>query len=167
MYFALQTEPTNPPSQEPPPTDPTPPTCIEDSVLYTGQLCRQELHQRQNCLLEGSAQNFFLPEDDIFIPSSTNLTAVKQTAEMLVQSLPLLNPSLECEAAFRNFMCLWLFGMCSNDGGEVSVTREECMEVSTMLCPREWEVARQYLDETMLPKCAKLPQGGGASCTGE
>ena len=74
--------------------------------------------------------------------------------------------------ALRGFMCMWLFGLCEEgegggEGGgeEVSVTLEECEEVSVMLCPQEWEVAKQ--SGVALPECSELPRGDGATCVGE
>ena len=119
-----------------PPTHSDSPCSEEQSVPYTGHLCREELWERQHCPTEqqegeeaareegeGSTQTPQQEERVIHIPSGTNQSQLEEMAGSLVAALPLLNPSPACEAAFRRLLCVRLFGVCG--GWRSSNKREE------------------------------------------
>ena len=70
---------------------------------------------------------------------------------------------------------MWVFGVCGEGGEEVGVRREECEEVSEVLCATQWGVVSRFQEESgastssslLLPVCEELPQGGEAECKGE
>ena len=81
---------------------------------------------------------------------------MENAAEILIFGFLLLNPSKECDAAFRSFFCMHMFSLCSG-GKELEVSQEECVDVSSRTCAREWEIALSYLDNDILPTCFELP----------
>ena len=92
------------------------------------------------------------------IPSDTNQEEAEATAMRLLQGLPLLSPSPECEAAIRPFICLYLFGSCDSERNQARrVTQKDCEMMRDDVCSREWALGEQYLGQGVLPDCSTLP----------
>ena len=92
------------------------------------------------------------------IPSDTNQEEAEATAKRLLQGLPLLSPSPECEAAIRPFICLYLFGSCDSERSQARrVTQKDCEMMRDDVCAREWALSEQYLGQGVLPDCSTLP----------
>lgn len=131
-------------------------TCA-DPAPYLGMTCRGELVGAwQGCV--SSQDN----EPVIYISSDVNQTDLESTIASLAPST-----TPKCQRALRQLLCLHVFPLCvgtAEEGGGEGVwpTRERCVEMSTELCPIEWEaaIAAGY----MLPTCAELPE---ETCTGE
>ena len=117
-------------------------------VRYEGDLCSKELAQWQLCFLG--------PQDtsDIYLSSQSDQKQTEASARELLSSFRLLlDPSSECEVAFRLFFCLEQFGLCDDNNQLHQVTRTDCMRLTTDVCSREFTLARNFLGEGVLPSC--------------
>ena len=116
---------------------------------YTGEICLDELTKLQSCY----ASQVNVP---VHIPFHTNQEEAEATAQRLLQGLPLLSPSPECEAAIRPFLCLYLFGSCDSDNQPHRVTQADCKRMRDDVCAREWALAERFLGQGVLPECDTL-----------
>jgi hypothetical protein len=116
---------------------------------YTGEICLNELIKLQPCY----ASQVDVP---VRIPADTNQEDSEATAKRLLQGLPLLSPSPDCEAAIRPFLCLYLFGSCDSDNQSHRSTQADCKEIRDDVCAREWALAEGYLGQGVLPECGTL-----------
>ncbi len=91
------------------------------------------------------------------VPIDTNQEEAEVTVQRLLQGLPLLSPSPECEAAIRPFLCLYLFGSCDSDNQLHQVTQADCEEMRDDVCAREWALGERFLGQGILPDCNTLP----------
>ena len=99
-------------------------------------------------------QQCFSPQSDgVYLPSDTNQDEAEDTANMLLQGLPLLSPSPECEEAIRPFICIYLFGSCDSDNQSHRGSQADCERLRDDVCAREVELAKVYLGEGVLPNC--------------
>ena len=122
----------------------------DDWKDYSGESCSDELTMLQSC----HATQTDVP---VRIPSDTNQEEAEATAKRLLQGLPLLSPSPECEAAIRPFLCLYLFGSCDSASNQAhQATQAECERMRDDVCVREWTLAEQFLGQGVLPECSTL-----------
>ena len=129
--------------------------CVEP-IIYTGEICRRELQERQRCYTDGTYQNIGGDNNEtILIPSNIDILTIEDMAGMLTNSLLILKPSPECAMAFQQLLCLHLFGLCI-EGRVVGVSQRECGNVSSSICQREWVLAFHYLSGNILPTCTEL-----------
>ena len=137
------------------------PMCLEPAV-YSGATCRAELQVYQECFSAGSAGS----NGDILIRSDINQETVETDAELLIESgLSFLNPSAECVAAIRPFLCLYLFGVCDSSSQLRQVSSSECVDLRDDICATEWSAAVGFLGPGSLPVCEELPtQTADDSC---
>ena len=127
--------------------------CLEH-VVYSGATCRAELQAYQECFSAGSAGS----NGDILIRSDINQETVETDAELLIESgLSFLNPSAECVAAIRPFLCLYLFGVCDSSSQLLQVSSSECVDLRDDICATEWSAAVGFLGPRSLPVCEDLP----------
>ncbi len=86
---------------------------------------------------------------------------------ILALGLGVVRPSPECEAVIVPFLCLYYLRVCS-DGNEINYrpSVEDCMEVSTEICPREWAQADNLLRQVgeSLPSCEALGNEDAFQC---
>ena len=133
--------------------------CLEPAV-YSGATCRAELQVYQECFSGSAGSN-----GDILIRSDINQETVETDAELLVESgLSFLNPSAECVAAIRPFLCLYLFGVCDSSSQLRQVSSSECVDLRDDICATEWSAAIGFLGPGTLPVCEELPTLQTESC---
>ena len=120
-------------------------------MIYEGQVCLGELTRWKEC---------FSPQSDrIYLPSDVNQGEAEATANVLLQGLPLLSPSPECEAAIRPFLCLYLFGSCDSVSRQQhQVTQANCERLRDDVCTQEFVEAEELLGQGVLPNCDDLLQ---------
>ena len=132
--------------------DATSDVCLEPAV-YSGATCRAELQVYQECFSGSVGSN-----GDILIRSDINQETVETDAELLIESgLSFLNPSAECVAAIRPFLCLYLFGVCDSSSQLRQVSSSECVDLRDDICANEWSAAVGFLGPGRLPVCENLP----------
>ena len=95
-------------------------------------------------------------QDVVYIPFETNQEEAEATATRLLQGLPLLSPSPECEAAIKPLLCLYLFGSCDTNNQSRQTTKDDCLRVRENVCAEEWELAERYIGQGVLPDCNSL-----------
>ena len=113
-------------------------------VKYEGEVCFEELAQWQRCFLGPQATS------DVYLPSLGDQQETETTASQLLLGFHLLGPGAECEAAFRPFLCLYLFGSCDSYNKLNQVTRADCVKLTMDVCNREFNLARNVME---LPNC--------------
>ena len=113
-------------------------------MKYVGEVCSKELAQWQLCFL--GPQN----TSDIYLPSFSDQQETEATAGQLLSIFSLLDPSPECVAAFRPFLCLERFGLCDTSNQLHQVTRADCVRLTTDVCKREFDMAINFME---LPNC--------------
>ena len=123
-------------------------TGCDRPINYSGNICYNELKTYQSCYdpLAGLS-------NVIHVPLETNQEEAEATATRLLQGLPLLSPSQECEAAIKPFLCLYLFGSCDSDNQSHQATRADCLRLKENICVEEWALAERYLGQGILPDC--------------
>lgn len=77
---------------------------------------------------------------------------------MLNTIFPYLNPTPECDSAFRSVVCDYVFESCNGNSTSSSfITRDQCRDVRDRLCMREWTEIEHLLGLRGLPVCEDLP----------
>lgn len=115
---------------------------------YTGEVCINELMKKQSC--------YASQVEVIRIPFETNEAASELTATRLLQGLPLLSPSPECEAAIKPFLCLYLFGSCDANNQHRQATEAACLKLRDNVCAQEWALTEKFIGKGILPDCSSL-----------
>ena len=125
------------------------------AVAYTGEACRDELLAQQSCLMGRDIDG----GEEIHSPQTTSQVELEiQARQLLTVGLPLVQPSAECEAVLRPFLCLFMFGLCDSDSGQVyQPSFNECVTLTTETCAREWQTALTIFGQERLPDCGVLP----------
>jgi len=123
------------------------------AVAYTGEACRDELLVQQSCLMGRDGG------EEIHIPQATSQEELEmQARQLLTVRLPLVQPSAECDAVLRPFLCLFMFGLCDSNSGQVyQPSFNECVTLTTETCAREWQTALTIFGQERLPDCGILP----------
>ncbi len=75
----------------------------------------------------------------------------ESTASQLISGLEFLQPSDACREAVVPFLCLSIFGLCSESGVSIQPTSGRCEEIRDVLCQREWTAAVSF--GLSLPDC--------------
>lgn len=94
------------------------------------------------------------------IPSTIDQQQVETDISRLLEALPLVRPSPDCERRIRPFLCLQVFGLCGSNGTHHTTSRETCTQLRDMICVREWNLAASFLGNDgsdVLPVCESLP----------
>ena len=115
---------------------------------YTKSACLQVLNQAKNhCLM--------CEQSYIAISASIDQEANENTAQVIKTGLSLLGASQTCVSSLIPFMCLYLFPLC---GTNATVSRQQCIDISTVLCKDEWQRALSIpAIKDQIPKCENLP----------
>lgn len=119
-------------------------SCSE-RVKYEGEECSKELAQWQLCFLG--------PQDtgEIYLPAALgDQQESEDSASQILTYFHFLNPSPECVAAFRLFLCLERFLLCDASNELYQVTRADCVRLTTDVCKREFNIAANVMT---LPSC--------------
>ena len=148
-------------SQDPPSNVTSSAQCLSP-VLYSGSVCRNEILLARECL---SPQ--LQTPDAIFVA-----TDASEQAQQFINGLRLIS-SPECMEAAVPFLCLSLFGVCDGNGSQLLLTEKECLEISTGVCKREFQLASTFGMELLdcstfpsvefVPSCSNLSQEYTAS----
>ena len=128
-------------------------------VNYKGKVCYAELAQWQLCFLGPQDTN------GIYVPALSDHQEIEADARQLLSSIRLLDPSSECVAAFQAFLCLELFGLCDANNQLHQVTQTDCVRLTTDVCRREFNFARNFLGVGVLPSCDSF-QNQESQCIG-
>ena len=88
----------------------------------------------------------------------------ESTASQLISGLEFLQPSDACREAVVPFLCLSIFGLCSESGVSIQPTSGRCEEIRDVLCQREWTTAVSF--GFSLPDCNIFPNES-ASCSAQ
>ena len=113
---------------------------------YSGTVCLAELQQWHYCG-ENSGP-------DVLIPSDRDLDIVEREAQQFIIYFQLMNPSKGCLRAFRSFICLYLFGLCDDNGHVVQPSYNDCLHLTTDTCAKEAQELTRLLGPENLPQCA-------------
>ena len=120
---------------------------------YTKSACLQALIQSKECLFE-EQQN----SSNIMIAANVDQEANENTAQLIISGLPLLGATEMCTSSFIPFMCLYLFPLCDGNGTAHKPSRDQCIEISTVVCKDEWQKALTLpVIKNQLPDCETLP----------
>ena len=91
----------------------------------------------------------------IAISASIDQEANENTAQVIKTGLSLLGASQTCVSSLIPFMCLYLFPLC---GTNATVSRQQCIDISTVLCKDEWQRALSIPGiKDRIPNCEGLP----------
>lgn len=83
---------------------------------------------------------------------------VEREILLLVQTLPVLEPSPECKERVKPFLCLQALGLCDSDGSHRTIPQKDCMELRDDICAKKWQVAVAFnVGGRILPVCEDLP----------
>ncbi len=91
----------------------------------------------------------------------------QELEDILTIGLRVVRPSPQCEEVIVPFLCLYYLRPCDG-GGEVTYrpSVEDCVTVSTELCPREWTEIDNLLSNVgeSLPSCEGLGNETSFQC---
>ena len=57
----------------------------------------------------------------------------ENTAQLIISGLPLLGATEMCTSSLIPFMCLYLFPLCDGNGTAHKPSRDQCIEISTVV----------------------------------
>ena len=101
------------------------------------------------------------------IIANVDQEASESTAQLVVDGLPLLGATETCTSSFVPFMCLYLFPLCDGNGTVTRPSRDQCIEISTVICKDEWQKALAISSvKEKLPKCESLALAREGVCKG-
>ena len=109
--------------------------------MYNKSTCLQVLYQTQNC---GVSCN----DSSIAIEGDVDQEPNENTAQLIKNGLTVLGASQACVSHL-----LYLFPLC---GANVTVSREQCLLLSTDVCTNEWQVALSIFKD-QFTNCESLP----------
>ena len=116
-------------------------------------MCLQALIQSEECLFEE-----FKDSSGVYITASVDQEVNENTAKLIINGLSLLGATETCRSSFIPFMCLYLFPLCDENGTLSRPSRDQCIEVSTIECKNEWQLALGIsVVKQQLPDCESLP----------
>ena len=129
---------------------------------YSKSTCQQALIQARACL-SGMHQN----NSNVVITANVDQEASESTAQLIVNGLPLLGATEACTSSFVPFMCLYLFPLCDGNGTVTRPSRDQCIEISTVVCKDEWQKALAISGvKEQLPNCEHLTMATARDCKG-
>ena len=101
------------------------------------------------------------------IIANADQEASESTAQLVVDGLPLLGATETCTSSFVPFMCLYLFPLCDGNGTVTRPSRDQCIEISTVICKDEWQKALAISSvKEKLSKCESLALARESVCKG-
>ena len=103
---------------------------------YTKTSCLRSLIQIES-YFTGGLQN----DTYVEIAANVDQEAIENTAQLIISGLPLLGATEMCTSSFIPFMCLYLFPLCDGNGTVHQPSRDQCIEISTVVCKDEWQKA--------------------------
>ena len=113
--------------------------------------------------LPGVQQN----SSNVEVSSNLDQEANENTVQLIINALSLLNATAACRFSFIPFMCLQLFPLCDGNGTTHKPSRDQCIEISTVVCKDEWQKALSFLSvRKSLPDCESLSVTAESVCKG-
>ena len=101
------------------------------------------------------------------IASYVDQVANENTAQLFIDDLYFLGASEACKSSFIPFMCQQLFPLCDGNGTAHKPSRNQCIEISTVVCKDEWQKALTFPDKSKrFPDCESLSVTNGSVCKG-
>ena len=108
--------------------------------VYKGTVCHDVLQQYRNCFLDARANQSVL-----ILPSKST---VGSTVMEKIEIVKLFALSEECRRLAIPLLCLYYFGpLCDTRGVAYRVSTAQCLQLSTGVCKREWELAEEYVPD--------------------
>ncbi len=92
------------------------------------------------CHSNGSTAN--RSQEVVYIPSGQ--ASHEGIARDAILNLTLLDPSPNCKMELAGFVCLSLFGVCTDGGEVVRPSSSQCERLRTEVCVSEWERADHF-----------------------
>ena len=124
----------------------------EERVLHSESVCRVELLSLMECF---PGDSFMSDSSTIFIGGEFSMSQIQLLSSFKQFGSP------ECVAAATPFLCVYLVGgLCDGNGTHYLPPASECVQISTGICQREWELARSFGMEIV--DCDLLPRGSAA-----
>ena len=128
---------------------------------YTKSACLQALNQIKACF--PGVKN----SSNVEIPMNVDQVANENTALLIINGLSLLGATEACRSSFIPFMCLQLFPLCDGNGTAHKPSRDQCIEISTVVCKEEWQKALTFPSvRERLPDCKSLSVEAENTCKG-
>ncbi len=115
-------------------------TCVQE--VYEG-VCKQHLLVYQDCNSNTTAANSSLEGGVVYIPSGQG-SQEDNALEALAAVTALLTPSADCVGDLFSYLCLSLFGVCTDSGEVVRPSSGQCERLRTDVCVSEWERAEHF-----------------------
>ena len=99
------------------------------------------------------------------IPAAIDQRQAEADVSRLLAWFERIGSAIECTEEVKNFLCLHTLGLCINDELR-SIDAETCMLIRDTLCPNEWMLANQLIEQENLLECEDLPSER-VQCTGK
>ncbi len=105
----------------------------------------------QNCLFGDGGS-------EVFIPANQNQEESELVAQTAISVLPSLDPSPECNEIAPQFLCISIFGLCSNGRPEPYLpSSQQCRAVTEGVCEVPFAIANAVFGPNQLPQCYEFP----------
>ena len=131
-------------------------------IYYTGLHCRNALQSRQTCLPEPRNS------EKVFIVNTLDQTLQENNIINIIYALNFfIKPSDECRSRVVPFLCLYTFGLCSENNVDYRPTAVECSDIRDNICESEWQEANSLLEsngQPLLPDCSSFGDDGLLPC---
>lgn len=146
-------------------------SCVQE--VYEG-VCKEHLLVFQSFTSSSPLSDGSEGESVVYIPASR--ASQESSAQIIIPSLAILGPTPECKAQLPSFICLSLFGVCTDSEEVVRPSSSHCERLRTDICAREWSTAVGLLREfgsqlssmedlnLEFPDCATLPNSTTYDC---
>lgn len=117
---------------------------------YTGSVCLSALQSLSACDEDENS--------DVYISNSVTdqKNAEKNIGNLLYGLDTFIKPSDECRAAAVPFFCLYIFGLCGENGTTYQPTVTQCSDIRDDICENEWKKAEEFKEHFELPDCSSL-----------
>ena len=83
----------------------------------------------------------------------------EKRAKKIIHSLNIITAKPSCKKAVIPFLCLYLFGVCSDIDNILYITSKTCERIRDVECVKEWEIATALSKYSIdkLPSCVSFP----------
>ena len=111
-----------------------------------------------------------LPKSESSNTTDVYISPRDQTQEALENIISLginfVNSTSQCQEVIIPFLCFYYLRPCDADGVTYQPSVEDCIDVSTHICPREWAQTNCLLQSfgQSLPTCSMLESEASLQC---
>ena len=117
---------------------------MEKCELYTGKVCREELHSLNRFCYLGMNDS----DADYILVETTSRMEDAEQALLYVN----LIAAPQCSSEVKSFLCLYLFGLCDKTTGvSYQPSVSQCRNLRDDVCMEEWRTATDF--GLSLPDC--------------